>query len=116
MCSQVRHLHFDKQPSARHDLIVRLPAYSTFAPALQEQQAERRGEFKAIHEPVVPRSSETALSDAIRNDLRDARKELSETGGFAWGIRQAIFGKSPQTPTETAASSAEKRSEKSPKS
>lgn len=67
-----------------------LTAYATFRPALEEQRAERLG-----HEIGDGKAYGTVISDQMRQDFREAEKEFQNEGGFAWGIRQALFGRNP---------------------
>ncbi|KAK3713667.1 hypothetical protein LTR37_008361 [Vermiconidia calcicola] len=68
-----------------------LSAYSTFRPELEKQQAERLGkldEFRKQHA-----SDDYVISQAISSDLKEAREQVrGESKGFAWGIREAIWG------------------------
>jgi hypothetical protein len=34
----------------------------------------------------------TAISRAIVDDFKEAGQQITQQGGFAWGIRKAIFG------------------------
>ena len=69
-------------------------AYTAFQPEFEKQQAERRGEFKEQSQ-----KNENVISKAIASDLKEATQQAQhETKGFAWGIREAIWGKSPSSP------------------
>jgi len=68
---------------------------------LQRQKEEREGTFHSEHVPDV-KDNETAISQAIMSDLREARAEASKTQ-FAWGIRQWLGGKRGE-PAEPAPS------------
>ena len=66
-----------------------LTTYATLRPALEEQRAERLGQtLPSTHK-------DTAISDQMRDDFREAGQELENRGGFAWGIRKALFGRNP---------------------
>ncbi|CZT17275.1 uncharacterized protein RCC_03109 [Ramularia collo-cygni] len=67
-------------------------AYTALQPALEEQQLAKEGTFGVQHNTV--KDSETAISQAIQSDLKEAKEELTnaQKGGFAWGIRQMLFG------------------------
>lgn len=68
-----------------------LAPYASLRPAFEEQKAEREGR-------ALPTRGEydTVLSDQMREDFREAEKELMKNeGGFAWGIRQKLFGRNP---------------------
>ena len=42
-------------------------------------------------------AGDKVISTAIMSDLKEAKEQVTDTsGGFAWGIRQAIFGKPAQ--------------------
>lgn len=62
--------------------------YTTFQPELENQKAERLGEFQHKRPP-----RDKVISEAITSDLREAKQQVTQPGGFAWGIRQMIFGK-----------------------
>ena len=66
-------------------------AYSTLRPELEKVRAERQGEYVAQH----AEGDDKAISRAIMSDLTEARDQLkpTPTKGFAWGIREAIWGK-----------------------
>ena len=90
-------------------LTDRLPAYATFRPELEKERQERLG-------TVVPGnpSNDKVLSEAIISDIKEARREVetANKGGFAWGIRQAIFGK--PSSNQTAKSNASQSTTASP--
>ncbi|KAK3698913.1 hypothetical protein LTR37_016700 [Vermiconidia calcicola] len=69
-----------------------LSAYSTFRPELEKQKAEQLGkldEFRSQHA-----TNDNVISQAISSDLKEAREQVrGESKGFAWGIRQAIWGR-----------------------
>ncbi|KAK5175062.1 uncharacterized protein LTR77_000199 [Saxophila tyrrhenica] len=79
-----------------------LISYSTLRPELEKQQAERQGDFRQQHHDV----NDKALSQAIASDFKEAGEQLkpTPTKGFAWGIREAIFG-SPTTHQKESTSS-----------
>jgi hypothetical protein len=56
---------------------------------LEKQKAERLG-VEVQHQA----GNDRALSQAIASDFREARQQLkpTEQKGFAWGIREAIWG------------------------
>lgn len=63
-----------------------LTSYATFRPEFEAQQGLPRAETAR---------STTIISDQMREDFKEAGKEWSNEGGFAWGIRQAFFGRNP---------------------
>ncbi|QIW97777.1 hypothetical protein AMS68_003295 [Peltaster fructicola] len=72
-------------------------AYAAFQPELKKTQDERLGvTVAATSTPAQPQVADDAISKAIADDFREAAKELRDTTkkGVAWGIREAIFGKS----------------------
>lgn len=78
-------------------------AYTALQPALEEQQQEKEGSFATQHNN---KDQEHAISQAMISDFKEAKEELSTVtkagnhGGFAWGIRQMLFGgPSPQDRT-----------------
>ena len=66
-------------------------AWSTFQPALEQQRAERQGDFTKTHQ----QQDDEVISKAIMSDLKEAKEQVEpgEIKGFAWGIREAIWGK-----------------------
>lgn len=66
-----------------------LVSYSTLRPELEKQKAERLGL------PLDRKDYDTVLSGQMRDDFREAGRELRNEGGFAWGIRQKLFGRNP---------------------
>ncbi len=74
---------------AEQGLNSSLTAYTSFQPELKQQRAERTGEFVEKHP-----KNDKAISEAIMSDLNEAKQQVTgvEKGGFAWGIRQAIWG------------------------
>ncbi|EME48652.1 hypothetical protein DOTSEDRAFT_19169 [Dothistroma septosporum NZE10] len=77
-------------------------AYGTLQPELEKQRQGRLGHFAEEHQ--TSEAKDRQLSQAIRDDLEEARREAlayQPKGGFAWGIRQWISGK-PLDATSTA--------------
>lgn len=72
-------------------------AYSTLRPELERQKVEQRGESYEKHP-----GGDRIISEAIAADLKEAGQQVRRTGsgGFAWGIREAIFGKKGDQPPE----------------
>lgn len=72
-------------------------AYVTFQPELEKQRAERLGEFKEVHrDEEAQKRNDQQISQAIFSDFKEAKEEakrLDGEKGFAWGIREAIWGK-----------------------
>jgi hypothetical protein len=77
--------------------------YSTLQPELVKEQARREEIDPAFvkqhpkehlqHEQEAAEAErDTAISRAMAKDFQDAGKQLKQDGGFAWGIRKAIFG------------------------
>lgn len=80
--------------------------YASFRPEFEKQRAERLGEFQRQHQDD---GNDKVISQAILHDLKAAKKQVTDTGGFGWGIRQALFGRpDPNTPKEDASSSSDK--------
>lgn len=51
------------------------------------------GTFAEHH--TTPKDQENMISEAIKSDFKEAKDELTNVGkggGFAWGIRQMLFG------------------------
>lgn len=70
-----------------------LTSYSAFRPELEEQKAERLGLNRLSEEQKQAQGG--VLSEQMRQDFREAGRELEGEegkGGFAWGIRRALFG------------------------
>lgn len=62
-------------------------AYTTLRPELEKQKDERLGQqIRDQH------GNDKVVSKAIIDDMREAGHQV-DTGGFAWGIREAIWGK-----------------------
>ena len=71
-------------------------SYTALAPELKKQKEEREGvEFKDEHGNQA--QHDTMISREIAKDFKEAREKV-EASGFAWGIRQALFGKNPKHP------------------
>ena len=69
-------------------LITEPLAYTTLQPELEKQRAERRGEFYQEHP-----NNDRVISQAIMSDLKEAKQQVEgDSKGFAWGIREAIWG------------------------
>ncbi|KAL1589416.1 hypothetical protein WHR41_01904 [Cladosporium halotolerans] len=81
-----------------------LTIYSTFQPELVKEQARREGTDPIFAKEVTPAQHEqheeqatqaerdTAISRAMAQDFKEAGQQVRSEGGFAWGIRKAIFG------------------------
>lgn len=79
--------------------------YTTLQPELVKTQAQREESDGQVftqqheqHEEDAQRAEEqTRVSRAMAQDFKDAGEQLktggSGEGGFAWGIRNALFGK-----------------------
>lgn len=74
-------------------------AYTTFQPELVKDRAEREGntgDFSKEHqqheEQAEQAEKDTIISRQMASDFREAGQQIKSEGGFAWGIRQAIFG------------------------
>ena len=68
----------------------------TFQPEFEKQKSEQDGDFKEQHP-----TNDRAISQAIISDIKEAQYQAEGDGkGFAWGIREAIWG-----PPETQKSS-----------
>jgi hypothetical protein len=80
--------------------------YSSFQPELIKERAARESldmkdlaaqhttpEERALHlQQAADAERDTVISRAMASDFREAGEELRKAGGFAWGIRKAIFG------------------------
>ncbi|KXT14496.1 hypothetical protein AC579_9552 [Pseudocercospora musae] len=87
-------------------------AYTALQPALKEGAEKRAGTFREQHEEE---NKDNVLSQAIISDLKEAKKEVNkyDNGGFAWGIRKALFGpKPPHDSPSLAGADANTRDEK----
>ena len=76
-----------------------LTAYTTFRPELVKARAEREGntaDFSQAHQQHMEEAEQaerdTIISRQMADDFREAGQQITSRGGFAWGIRQAIFG------------------------
>jgi len=73
-------------------------AFSTFQPELKKKQEERQG---IPHERnAAVENKDNVISQAILSDIREAQQKVTQTTGnrgFAWGIRNALFGKDNAT-------------------
>ncbi|KAF7196409.1 hypothetical protein HII31_02137 [Pseudocercospora fuligena] len=69
-------------------------AYTAFQPAFKEDAEKRAGTFREQHEEE---NKDNVLSQAIISDLKEAKEGVNkyDSGGFAWGIRKALFGSKP---------------------
>lgn len=79
---------------------IYLLVYTTLQPALQQQKEEREGIFNEQH--ASTENQEKRIGRAIASDFKEAREEVEKSysgvrGGFAWGIRQALFGTEPKS-------------------
>ncbi|KAK3072414.1 hypothetical protein LTR53_006867 [Teratosphaeriaceae sp. CCFEE 6253] len=76
--------------------------YATFQPELVKQKEDREGTFQADHHSAEKsqKKYDTAISDAIWSDLREAERQVvgptNGKKGALWGIREVIWGKGPQ--------------------
>lgn len=81
--------------------------YSTLQPELVKEQAKREHtdpEFVKQHpkehlqhdEQAAEAQRDTAISRAMAEDFKEAGQQMTQQGGFAWGIRKAIFGSSQE--------------------
>lgn len=78
--------------------------YSTLQPELEKERALREGQDPVFAKQVTPAQHEqhaqaaleaqrdTAVSRAMAEDFREAGQQVKSEGGFAWGIRKALFG------------------------
>jgi guanyl-specific ribonuclease Sa len=77
--------------------------YSTLQPELVKEQAQREEVDPAFvsqhpkehlkHEQQAAEAQrDTAISRAMAQDFKEAGQQITQGGGFAWGIRKAIFG------------------------
>jgi hypothetical protein len=77
--------------------------YTTFRPELIKEKAHReqldpafaRQHPKQLAEDeqqAAEAQQNTAISRAIVDDFKEAGQQIRQEGGFAWGIRKAIFG------------------------
>lgn len=77
--------------------------YTTLQPELVKEQALREEQNSTFanqhpkeHEKHEQQAAEaqrdTAISRAMAKDFQEAGEQLKNEGGFAWGIRKALFG------------------------
>jgi len=77
--------------------------YSTLQPELVKEQAHREEldpafakqhptQLAAHEQQAAEAERDTAISRAIVDDFKQAGQQITQEGGFAWGIRKAIFG------------------------
>jgi hypothetical protein len=77
--------------------------YSTLQPELVKEQAQREEidpAFTSQHpkehlkheQQAAEAQRDTAISRAMAQDFKEAGQQITQGGGFAWGIRKAIFG------------------------
>ena len=77
--------------------------FSTLQPELIKEKAAReeldpafaRNHPKQLAEDeqqAAEAQRNTAISRAIVDDFKEAGQQITQEGGFAWGIRKAIFG------------------------
>ena len=82
-------------------------AYVTLQPEFEKQKSEQDGDFKEQH----PKNDQ-AISQAILSDMKEAEHQVVGEGkGFAWGIREAIWGPSQAQQSTTTPRSDEKSTE-----
>ncbi|GAB7365279.1 hypothetical protein MBLNU230_g6360t1 [Neophaeotheca triangularis] len=93
----------------------RLPAFAAFQPALKEEAEARAGrspEFANQHineEEKAKRQQQqdSQISTAIFDDIKEAGREV-DRAGFAWGIREAIWGPGKYSPRRHRQAAAQK--------
>lgn len=92
-----------------------LTAYSAFQPELVKERAEREGntaDFSKEHQQHTQQAEQaerdTVISRQMADDFREAGQQIKSPGGFAWGIRQAIFGTGKETDGEAKKDGAQK--------
>lgn len=89
-----------------------LLAYTTLQPELEKQQAEQRGEFREKHT-----NNDTIISQAIMSDLKEAKQQVEgDSKGFAWGIREKIWGSPEGQQTLPKSSSSDTNTQQANKS
>lgn len=77
--------------------------YSTLQPELVKEKAHREEidpAFASQHPKELAKDEQqaeeaqrdTAISRAMAKDFQEAGQQIRSGGGFAWGIRKAIFG------------------------
>ncbi|KAM0721104.1 hypothetical protein Q7P37_003390 [Cladosporium fusiforme] len=79
-------------------------AYSTFQPELEKERAIRESKDPIFAQQVTPAQHDqhtqaaqdaqrdTAISRAMAKEFQEAGEQVKAEGGFAWGIRKAVFG------------------------
>ena len=68
-----------------------LTAVAVFQPELKKEQIERQGDVTFPRQTAAEQEeANTAISRAIKDDIKEAVQQV-KAGGFAWGIRQAIW-------------------------
>jgi len=65
--------------------------YTTLQPELETIRAEREGEPLPPDHATLRNANDKVISDAITQDLKEAKDQVVQPGGFAWGIRQWLF-------------------------
>ena len=65
--------------------------YTTLQPELETIRAEREGESLPPDHTRLRNANDKVISDAITQDLKEAKEQVVQPGGFAWGIRQWLF-------------------------
>ena len=65
--------------------------YTTLQPELETIRAEREGEPLPPDHTILRNANDKVISDAITQDLKEAKEQVIQPGGFAWGIRQWLF-------------------------
>jgi guanyl-specific ribonuclease Sa len=95
--------------------------YSTLQPELVKEQAQREEVDPAFasqhpkehlkHEQQAAEAQrDTAISRAMAQDFKEAGQQITQGGGFAWGIRKAIFGSKEDTVAADAPGGSERMS------
>ena len=79
-----------------------LIAYTTFQPELENQKLEQLGETRK----AAPTGNKV-ISEAIREDFAEAKQQVVQPGGFAWGIRKMLFERKDATSTSTQVNDAD---------
>lgn len=82
--------------------------YTTLQPELVKERAEREGntgDLSKAHqqhqEQAEQAEKDTIISRQMASDFREAGQQIKSEGGFAWGIRQAIFGSGKEKKSNT---------------
>nr|OQO17979.1 hypothetical protein B0A51_15901 [Rachicladosporium sp. CCFEE 5018] len=92
-----------------------LTVYTSLGPELAKQAAERDGQriegLVATHDTITEKDSkDTIISRAIASDFKQAAEELKapgKAGGFAWKIRERIWGSEKGDEAEAVAMTGE---------